>query len=510
MLRQNDIDPESGSGNSTIAVTPEDIRRVVDISPLAAFVLDRDEKIAYANASFGRLIGREAAALAGTDLRDVVTDASPTLPVRGEWELEHSNGSPIAADVFCRQLPEGGYLVFPVDISGRKKAEADVLEAEKKRWQSLRIEALGRLAGGIAHDFNNFLAVLLLQVDIMGLHLEKDSPIRERVNEIKEVSNSVAGTVRQLFAFGRKQPMTLAPTAVNSVIADFASDLGSSFKDISVELDLADDLGLCFVDRVQIRQILQNLLVNAREGMPEGGSFRVRTSNVSLTSSPSPDVQPAGPYVEIAISDTGAGIDPSSEDHIFEPFFSNQDSDKGAGLTLAMVYGIVKQSKGFIWAEQNSGRGTTFKLQFPRIDLAAGETAAAVPAVGQPQENRTVLLVDDEAAVRRVTAEFLKISSYEVLQAGSGMEALEIAQSFPEPIHLLLTDLSMPFMDGRQLAEKLCRIHPETLVLYMSGNIDHLGDEQLSNDSTINFISKPFSSIKLADKVLEVLDHSRN
>ena len=504
MLRRNDIlnNDRDALLESSVPVTPADVRKFVELAPLPSFVLDALGHIVVANGAFGRLLDRKSSELGEKDIREFLASFPEGTLDQGDATFIRSDGSAVAVEVFCRRLPTGGNLICAVDHSKRNFALAALLESERKRWQSQRIEALGRLAGGIAHDFNNFLAVLLLQVDILNLHLEPDSPIRERVNEIKEVSNSVAGTVRQLFAFGRKQPMTLAPVGLNSVVEDFATGFQEGFPAIHLDLELSSDLGLCFVDQIQIALVLQNLAVNSVEGMPDGGSITVRTSNFILDPSDAPEVQPPGSYIEISISDTGMGLDPTTEDFIFEPFFSNEESSKGAGLTLAMVYGIVKQSKGFIWAETTPGRGTTFKLQFPRIDLGGSESGIRE---GDRLKGHTVLLVDDEAAVRRVTAEFLKMSEYEVLQAGTGMEALEIAQSFVGPIHLLLTDLSMPFMDGKQVAEKITRIHPEATVLFMSGNIDHMMSDDGVHATDVHFISKPFSSIQLADKVRQIL-----
>lgn len=491
-----------------VAVTSEDLDRIVGISPIAAFVLDENHRVTTANPPFGRVIGRPLSEVKGVNFRNLIADPAGQLPAHGTWELLHGDGKTVSLEAVSRLLPDGRNLVFVTDDTGRKLAEASALETERKRWQSQRIEALGRLAGGIAHDFNNFLAVLLLQLDIINLHLEAESPIRGRVNDIKEASNSVAGTVRQLFAFGRKQPMTLAPVELNALISDFAEEFRATSVNTSIELVLEPSLGLCFVDRLQIRQVLRNLAEFANEGMPGGGAINIRTRNVLLDSDSAPSVQPSGEYVEIAVSDTGTGLEPTDEEFVFEPFFSTKESDKGAGLTLAMVFGTVKQSKGFIWAEANAGAGKTFRLQFPRIDVTKPETLSDDAAAAEPGDRRTVLVVDDSESVRRVTVEFLKMFDYDVIQAGSGMEALEVAQSFNGPIHVLLTDLSMPLMDGRQVAEKIVGMHPETAVLYMSGNIEHIGDEDLINDANINFIGKPFSSTSLAEKVREVLRFS--
>lgn len=490
-----------------VVVNDDQLRSIVEISPIAAFTLDENQNITAANRQFAKIVGRQLSDLIGTAFRKLIVDSKSQRVYSGQLELLHSNGSSLSAEAFCRPLPGAGQLVFVNDNTDQIRAYESALDAERKRWQSQRIEALGRLAGGIAHDFNNFLAVLLLQVDILNLNLEPDSPIRERVNDIKEVSNAAAGTVRQLFAFGRKQPMTLAPADVNTVVSRFADEFGET-SEIDLHLSLSKDLGLCFVDQMQILQVLRNLAANAKTGMSGRGRIVIATANRKLDGKMAQAVQPPGEYVEITVSDNGARLDAADEEFIFEPFFSSEDTGKGAGLTLAMVYGIVKQSKGFIWAENDALGGKTFRLQFPRIDVSSEPVNNDSQVIKGSGETRTVLLVDDEEAVRRVTAEFLKMSDYEVLQAASGMEAIEIAQSFNKPIHLLLTDLSMPLMDGVRLADQIVRMHHETSVLYMSGNIEHIGNESITNADDINFIGKPFSSVSLARKVRDVLTNA--
>jgi two-component system, cell cycle sensor histidine kinase and response regulator CckA len=489
----------------------DEIRRLIEAAPLAAFAAGGDSSLTVVNQHLCDILGYEPNELNGHKFEKLIALPKPgyekvhlsDLPPRGDVELARADGIAIPAELFRRRLPDGGALVFVVDLTGRKLAEQEHLESEQKRWQSDRIEALGRLAGGVAHDFNNFLAVLLLHVDILNLNLEPDSPIRGRVAEIKEVANSIANTVRQLFAFGRKQPMTLAPAKLNPVVEQFANEFRAAAAGIDVELNLDADLGVCFVDQAQVVQILRNLAVNAKEAMPNGGTLKIETSNIKLD--PAATVQPSGPYVQIAVSDTGVGMEPSTEAHIFEPFFSTKESDKGAGLALAMVYGIVKQSKGFIWVDSEVGKGTTFRVQFPRIDLVQPATPSEA-AKADPSEQKTVLLVDDEAAVRRITAEFLEMSGYKVLHAGSGMEALEVAQAYFAPIDLLLTDLSMPLMDGREVAGRITKLHPETAVLFMSGNINEASE---GAEDRPDFIGKPFSLTGLTEKVQALLKSQR-
>lgn len=506
---ENRLSETDAEGILTERLT-DDIDRIIELSPIAALSIDTAERITSANQKFAELLNTTPDALIGSDFNGYISMSSPAvvdatdLPVRFDADLLRPNNETVPAEIFRRALADGGSLVFAIDLTERKKAEQAHLESEKKLWQSHRIEALGRLAGGVAHDFNNFLAVLLLHVDILNLHLDADSPIRGRVAEIKEIAGNIANTVRQLFAFGRKQPMTLAPTGLNPVIERFANNFAAP-DSIKIELDLSPNLGLCFVDQTQIVQVLQNLAGNAKEAMPGGGALRIATANVVLTADTAHKNQPPGPYIQITVADTGTGIDKSTEDHIFEPFFSPAGADKGSGLTLAMVYGIVKQSKGYIWVDSELGRGTTFQIQFPRIDLTRPEPDQ--PArTAEPAAGKTVLLVDDEPAVRRITAEFLRMSGLDVLQAASGMEALEIAQAHYQPIHLLLTDLSMPLMNGRETANRITRLHPETAVLFMSGNPDHELPPNHVPANILDFIPKPFSSTTLTTKVHAILE----
>lgn len=381
------------------------------------------------------------------------------------------------------------------------------LEAEKERWQARKIEALGKLAGGMAHDFNNFLAVIMLHVDMLNLQLEADSPHRRRVSEIKEVSNNAAATVRQLMAFGRKLPMNLSPTALNQVIENFSKIPRANLaENIEIEINLEPDLGVCFVDPNQITQVLQNLAAHASDAMPNGGMLKIETANILLSRNDAHEAQFGGSYVQIIVSDNSVGLETETLEHIFEPFFSTGEARKGAGLRLASVYGIVKQLNGFIWATSKANRGTTFKIQFPRIDPAAETVAAKLESSERTAaRGETVLLVEDDRAVRLITGEILKFSGYRVFEARNGMEALEFAQSYNEPIHLLLTDVSMPLMNGREVAEKVANLHPEIVVLFMSGDIgDAIAAQKDTKEN--NYIGKPFSPALLTAKVGEILN----
>jgi signal transduction histidine kinase len=432
--------------------------------------------------------------------------SSPTAPY-GEWELRRKDGSWVWAELSVRVLPSGTWLIFASDLDERKRREKESAESEAQRLQVQKFDALGRLAGGMAHDFNNFLAVVLLQIDMLDLQLPADSPVRHRINEIKDVTKNAAGIVKQLIAFGRKQPMNPAPVVLNRVVRNLSHMLNKVVgKDIGIDLELDPELGVCFVDQGQITQVLTNLTINAKEAMPGGGKIRISTRNIVLDKTQVQKTQPSGEYIEIRFTDSGIGMDRATMSHIFEPFFSARKSDKGAGLGLASIYGIVKQSNGYIWAESEPGKGATFTLQFPRIDQPELDQEPEQDD-SMPGGDETILLVDDDETVRRLTAGILRMSGYEVLEAESGHAAIETAKGTRGVIHLLLTDLYMPQMDGRKLAAELKLLRPDAAVLIMSG-------EEMENDASdaarsIHFLEKPFRAPKLARKVREVLDSNR-
>jgi PAS domain S-box-containing protein len=401
------------------------------------------------------------------------------------------------------------------DITAARQAENAYKESENQLRQSQKVEALGRLAGGIAHDFNNFLSVIMLHVDMLNLQLAADSPLRYRIGEIKTVTDSAAGMVKQLLAYGRKQTMQPQPAALNAVIEEFAEIMKPLIgENIEVELSLAEDLGVCFVDTHQITQILMNLAVNSRDAMPKGGTIRFETFNTEVTEQTQiHKAQPFGPYVQMNVTDDGIGMDAATQAHIFEPFFTSKDAGKGTGLGLSTVYGIVKQSNGFIWVDSSPGEGASFKLFFPKIAAPAAEvkeTDLSGPAIeDMPGGNETILLVEDEEQIRRVAVEVLTLLGYKVLEASNGVQALQLAELVKEPIHMLLTDVVMPKMNGQDVADKLKNSHPESSILFMSGYTNDIIATEGILEKDTNFLGKPFPPRTLALKVREVLD-SRN
>lgn len=407
---------------------------------------------------------------------------------------------------------EDGFLIriwgVQRDITELTRVRQTYLESEEQLRRSQKVEAIGRLAGGIAHDFNNFLAVIMLHVDMLSLQLPPDSSLRFRVEEIKSVTNNTAAMVRQLLAFGRKQTLQPHPTILNHIARDFIKIIRPLIgEDIEIVLNLNSDLGVCFVDPDQLTQVLMNLAVNARDAMPYGGVLKIETSNISLNKNLLRlKTQPVGDYIQLTVTDNGAGMDVETQKRIFEPFFTTKEANKGTGLGLATVYGIVKQSNGFIWVESEIGNGTAFKLQFPRIDQPA-KFSIKEKIGNMPLGDETILLVEDKKSVRRATLEVLNFLGYQILEAENGVLALELAENFSKPIHLLLTDVIMPQMNGRDLAEQIGNSHPETAILFMSGYNDDIISDHGILEENVQLLNKPFTPLMLAAKVREVLDN---
>lgn len=393
------------------------------------------------------------------------------------------------------------------DTTLSKQTEQAYLDSEKERRQSQKIEAIGRLAGGIAHDFNNFLAVIMLHVDMLNRKLPPDSPLRYRIDEIKQVTTSAAEMVRQLLAFSRKQPMQPRPVVLNQIVKQVIKILRPLIgEDVEVRLDLDVDLGVCFVDPNQITQVLMNLAVNAKDAMPKGGIINIGTSNVLLDKeTPRHKAQPRGYYVQLIVSDNGSGIDPTIHERIFEPFFTTKEMGKGTGLGLSTVYGIVKQSDGFIWVNSQMSMGASFKIQFPRVDQPQ-EVIRQEDNISIPRGSETILLVEDEEQIRRVVVEVLNTLGYQVFEASNGIQAIQLAELFKERIDLLLTDVVMPRMNGRDLADKIKAIHQETAVLFMSGYTDDIIANHRVLEENFHFLSKPFSRQALAIKVRQAIE----
>ncbi|HEV7374969.1 MAG TPA: GAF domain-containing protein, partial [Pyrinomonadaceae bacterium] len=382
-------------------------------------------------------------------------------------------------------------------------------EKEEQLRQSQKMEAIGKLAGGVAHDFNNLLTAITGYSDLSLRRLEAGHPLRRNLEEIKKAGERAATLTRQLLAFSRKQMLQPKVLDLNAVIVDMFKLLQRLIgEDIDLLSSLNPSLGQVKADPGQLQQVLMNLCVNARDAMPQGGKLTIKTSNIYVDGEYAKrhvSVQP-GEYVLLSISDTGCGMDARTQERVFEPFFTTKEQGKGTGLGLSTVYGIVKQSGGNIWVYSEVERGTSFKIYLPRFDKPIETVVEKRTEEVSSRGSETVLLVEDEEMVRNMTSEALRESGYRVLEARDTNHALTLCQNFEEEIHLMLSDVVMPVMSGRVLAEAVAPLRPGMRVLYMSGYTDdHIVHHGVLEEG-MNFIEKPFTADLLAKKVRDVLD----
>jgi hypothetical protein len=446
-------------------------------------------------------------------LRESVRDVPGTIRRVGTWKHLRKSGEVIDAEITTHDLEFGGRparLVLATDVTERKRAEAERDTLEKQLAQAQRMESIGRLAGGVAHDFNNLLVVILGHVELL-LHrpAAADPAVGDSLREIRKAGERAANLTRQLLAFGRKQVLEIKTIDLNRVIAGFEGMLTRLIREsIEVTTHLAPDLGSVKADPFQIEQILLNLCINARDAMPGGGRLTIETTNVSLDEEYAKGhtgVRP-GLYVMLSVSDTGSGMDAEAVGKIFDPFYTTKEKGKGTGLGLSTVYGIVKQHGGNIWVYSEPGRGTTFKVYLPKVDEPAEEEETAPPASARAsREPETVLVVEDDESVRDLVCRMLSGAGYEVLVARSGQEAVVLAKE-AKAIHLLLTDVIMPEMSGRVVAESVAAFQPGVKVLYMSGYTDDVVARHGILEEGVYFLQKPFTTDALANKVREALE----
>jgi PAS domain S-box-containing protein len=393
------------------------------------------------------------------------------------------------------------YETFARDITEQRRLQAQLVQSQK-------MEAVGRLAGGVAHDFNNLLTVITTSCDLLLEDLAAGDSKREDVEQVRKAADGAAALTRQLLAFSRQQVLTPQVVDLGDVVHGVEKMLRRVIgEDVDLVTVLGSDTGAVKADVGQLEQVLMNLAVNARDAMATGGKLTIETANVEHDPeyAREQDAAPVSRFVMLAVSDTGVGMDEGTKARIFEPFFTTKGPGKGTGLGLATVYGIVKQSGGFIWVYSEPGLGTTFKIYLPRVDAAATPSAAAPASAGAPRGTETVLLVEDADAVRAVTHQALARQGYTVLDAPNGAEALRIAADHPGPIHLLLTDVVMPGLSGRQVSDQLARLRPDTKVLFTSGYTDDAVVRHGVLESGIAYLQKPFTVDGLARKVREVL-----
>ncbi|MGH9691837.1 MAG: PAS domain S-box protein [Candidatus Acidiferrales bacterium] len=491
------------------------LRLLIEQLPAVLWTVDKELRFTSALGSGLTRLNLKPNEIVGMLLPEYFETSDPTfLPVAAHRRAV--GGEPITFHV---EWKEGSYAchVEPLrgsngEVSGAICMALDVTDRkqlEERFRQAQKMEAVGRLAGGIAHDFNNLLMVIQGYADLLAERLPAGDSLHRNAEQIQLASQRATSLTQQLLAFSRKQ--ILAPKVLNvqSVVADMERILRRLIgEDIELETSSEQDLWLIKGDRSQIEQVIMNLAVNARDAMPNGGRLTIETANVELDDSFSntPAVLAPGEYVMLAVTDNGIGMDNATQAHIFEPFFTTKEKGKGTGLGLATVYGIVKQSGGYIWVYSEPGRGTAFKIYFPRIEEETSVTGRERPETRSlPRGSEMILLVEDEKGVRELAREYLETSGYSVIEAENGHAALELAAMHAGPIHLLMTDVVMPGISGRELAERVMQIRPGIKVLYMSGYTDQAVVRHgiLQTDAVL--LQKPFSLATLASKLSEIL-----
>jgi len=440
------------------------------------------------------------------ELADCLQSAAPFNGLIAEWKRKDGVGTVVR--VSGRAVSYGdkerAFELFAEDVTERRALEQQLQQSQK-------MEAVGRLAGGIAHDFNNLLMVISGYSEFLLDRLGPDPALRGPAQEIAGASQRASSLTRQLLAFSRKQMLAPKILDLNEVVTENLKMLTRVIgEDIDLVMVPAAVLGSVRADAGQIDQVIMNLALNARDAMPSGGKLTIETSNVSLDEEYARFHAPLRPgdYVMLSISDTGLGMDSETQSHIFEPFFTTKGT-KGTGLGLSTVYGIIKQSGGYIWVSSESGKGTTFKIYLPRVAERAETLAQVVSseeAVFTEPGTETILLSEDEANLRYLARQFLEKQGYQVIEAADGAVAMQIAVAHEGVIHLLLTDVIMPGMNGRELAQRISEIRPQTKVLYMSGYTENVIGHDGTLDAGVSLLQKPFTLRDLKSKVREVLD----
>jgi two-component system cell cycle sensor histidine kinase/response regulator CckA len=418
-----------------------------------------------------------------------------------ERRLLRKDGTVITVEMNARGLPDGRLLETVRDVTER-------VGQEQQRRQAQKMEAVALLAGGVAHDFNNMLTAIFGYADLTAEELPTESPVRQDLEEIRKAAQRASELTCQLLAFSRQQLLQPMVLSLNDLVEDVEKMLGRLIgEDVELRFALNPESGNVRADPGQLRQVLMNLVVNARDAMSTGGKLLIETANAELSEQYAESHQPLvpGPYVMLAVSDTGVRMDADTKARVFEPFFTTKGKGRGMGLGLSTVYGIVKQSGGYVWVYSERGSGTTFKVYLPRVDAPA-EAPAPHREAGPLTGTETILLAEDDEQLRPLTKGLLEKLGYTVLEAENAERALGVASAHAGPIHLLVADVVMPGPSGRELARRLARSRPDTRVLYVSGYTDDAIVRHGMLEPGLVFLQKPFTPTALGRKVREVLD----
>ncbi len=436
-------------------------------------------------------------------LRKVQQEWNTLEEYHGVWKHLKKDGKIFEVETISHRLDYGGRhvrLVVARDVSERQALEEQLRQAQK-------MEAVGRLAGGVAHDFNNLLTVIKGHTELLLSVIPIPAQAAKKIEQIDRAADRAATLTRQLLAFSRMQVLQPRVMNVNGVVEEMGKLLPRLIGEhIQLVLKTNADLGVIRADASQMEQIIMNLAVNARDAMPQGGKLLIETSNAELDHSYQAvhPLVPPGRYVLLSVSDTGTGMDAQTQARIFEPFFTTKMQGKGTGLGLATVYGVVKQSGGYVWVYSELGKGTSFKIYLPRVDQPEDE--ALPPASWEaPHGSGTILLAEDEQEVREVAREFLESGGYTVLEARDGSDALRIAGQHNGPIDLLVTDIVMPGISGHELAAHIVEKRPGLQVIFMSGYSEYAAMEAVNSDADIKLLTKPFSRALILRAVQEIL-----
>jgi len=518
--RELEMIAERGRASEALRRSEARVRRLVESNIIGIATGDLNGKILDANDAFLKLLGFTREDLLSHQMRwDTLTPPEYHAGDQLAVQQLRSTGStrPWEKQFFCKDGSRVSVLIglatlaaisgeteavsFVLDISERKKLEQQLRQAQK-------MEAIGQLAGGIAHDFNNLLGVIIGYSELFEMRLDNGDPLRPKAEQIKKAGQRAAALTRQLLAFSRKQLLEPRVLDLNFVVAETLKMLQRLIgEDIELVTIAGPELGRVNADQGQIEQVMLNLAVNARDAMPQGGKLTISTANAEMDETfmrQHPGAVP-GSYVVLSVSDTGCGMDHGTQAHIFEPFFTTKEMGKGTGLGLATVYGVVKQSGGYVSVYSEVGRGTTFNVYLPRIEQPVTVVLQSSGGKETAQGSETILLVEDAEPLRELARELLESNGYTVLDAANGAKAIGVAEKYRDAIHLLLSDVVLPDTDGPTLAEHIIRIHPETKVLYMSGYPDAAIAHHGVLRSGIELLQKPFTTESLTRKVREVL-----
>ncbi len=499
---------------------------ILDASPNAIISISTDLKIRAWNFAAERLFGYTESEAIGHSLEliipvDRVTEAKEMLAYarehkgirRFETQRRHKDGTLLDVAISLTFLgPNIGFLDLISDLSSVRRAAEEKKSLQDQLEIARRMESVGRLAGGVAHDFNNLLTIILYYADFIESGLGAGYPNIDDAKKIREAGEHAASLTGQLLAFSRQQTIKAEVLNLNDSVRAIEEMLRRLIgEDIDLKINLARKLGRIEADTSQLEQVILNLAINARDAMPDGGQLVIETRNTVVDrreAAVNPPMYP-GRYVILSATDTGIGMDEETRRHVFDPFFTTKERGRGTGLGLATVYGIVKQSKGFIWVYSEPGKGTTFKIYLPRVDLPVTSRTSAAAQTDARGQGETILVVEDDEMVRKLAQKILERAGFRVLEAANGREALVLVDNEETPVDLLLTDVVLPGMNGRELAERLSSIRPSMKVVFTSGYTDDALAHRGVLDSGVCRVEKPFSADALSGAVRAVLDDDK-